>query len=186
MSFIFEMQLFAVQKRYFRPQKNDNKLKAVQTSYMNKNNNKINIKNKRATFDYEIIERFVAGIQLGGTEIKSIREGRASLVDAYCYFVGNELWAKGMNIAEYFYGTFNNHQPMRERKLLLHKKELYKLERKTKETGLTIIPVRLFINERGLAKLEIALAKGKKQYDKRETLKLKDTSREIDRIRKNF
>jgi len=149
-------------------------------------NNKINIKNKRATFDYEILDRFVAGIQLGGTEIKSIREGRASLVDAYCYFVSGELWAKGMNIAEYFYGTYNNHQPTRERKLLLHKKELYKLERKTKESGLTIIPMRLFINDRGLAKLEIGLAKGKKQYDKRETLKQKDSSREIDRIRKKY
>ena len=149
-------------------------------------NNKINIKNKRATFDYEIIERYIAGIQLGGTEIKSIREGRASLVDSYCYFVSGELWTKGMNIAEYFYGTYNNHQPTRERKLLLHKKELNKLERKTKESGLTIIPLRLFLNDRGYAKLEIALAKGKKQHDKRETLKQKDASREIDRIKKKF
>lgn len=148
--------------------------------------NKINIKNKRATFDYEILERFVAGILLGGTEIKSIREGRASLVDSYCYFIAGELWVKGMNIAEYFYGTFNNHQPTRERKLLLQKKELYKLERKTKESGLTIIPIRMFINERGFAKLEIALAKGKKQHDKRETLKQKDASREIDRVKKKY
>jgi len=148
--------------------------------------NKINIKNKRATFDYEILERFVAGILLGGTEIKSIREGRASLVDSYCYFIAGELWVKGMNIAEYFYGTFNNHQPTRERKLLLQKKELYKLERKTKESGLTIIPMRMFINERGFAKLEIALAKGKKQHDKRETLKQKDASREIDRVKKKY
>lgn len=148
--------------------------------------NKINIKNKRATFDYEILDRFVAGILLGGTEIKSIREGRASLVDSYCYFISGELWVKGMNIAEYFYGTFNNHQPTRERKLLLQKKELYKLERKTKESGLTIIPLRMFINERGFAKLEIALAKGKKQHDKRETLKQKDASREIDRVKKKY
>ncbi len=148
--------------------------------------NKINIKNKRASFDYEILERFVAGILLGGTEIKSIREGRASLVDSYCYFIAGELWVKGMNIAEYFYGTFNNHQPTRERKLLLQKKELYKLERKTKESGLTIIPIRMFINERGFAKLEIALAKGKKQHDKRETLKQKDASREIDRVKKKY
>lgn len=148
--------------------------------------NKINIKNKRATFDYEILERFVAGILLGGTEIKSIREGRASLVDSYCYFIAGELWVKGINIAEYFYGTFNNHQPTRERKLLLQKKELYKLERKTKESGLTIIPIRMFINERGFAKLEIALAKGKKQHDKRETLKQKDASREIDRVKKKY
>ena len=148
--------------------------------------NSINIKNKRAFFDYEIIDRFEAGLQLCGTEIKSIRQGRVSLVDTYCFFNRRELWTKGMNIAEYFYGTYNNHIPTRERKLLLQKKELRKLERKTKETGLTIVPLRLFINEKGLAKLEIALAKGKKQHDKRETLKMKDTSREIDRIRKNF
>jgi SsrA-binding protein len=148
--------------------------------------NKLNIKNKRAYFDYELLERFTAGIQLAGTEIKSIRQGRASLVDAYCFFVRNELWVKGMNIAEYFYGTFNNHQPTRERKLLLQGKELKKLERKTKESGLTIIPLRLFLNDRGLAKLEIALAKGKKQHDKRETLKQKDASREMDRVKKKY
>lgn len=149
-------------------------------------NNVINIKNKRAFFDYEIMERFNAGIQLFGTEIKSIREGRASLVDTFCYFINNELWTKGMNISEYFYGTYNNHEPKRERKLLLQKRELKRLGRKTRETGLTIVPLRLFINDKGLAKLEIALAKGKKQYDKRETLKLKDVSREMDRIRKNY
>lgn len=148
--------------------------------------NKINIKNKRATFDYEILEKFIAGIVLGGTEIKSIREGRASLVDSYCYFIAGELWVKGMNIAEYFYGTFNNHQPARERKLLLKKKELSKLERKTKESGLTIIPLRMFLNDRGLAKMEIALAKGKKQHDKRETLRQKDASREMDRVKKKY
>ena len=146
----------------------------------------INIRNKRATFDYEIIEKYVAGIQLAGTEIKSIREGKASLVDSYCYFVNGELWVKGVHIAEYFYGTYNNHQPNRERKLLLTKKELSKIERKTKESGLTIIPLRLFINERGLAKLEIALARGKKRHDKRETLKLKDAKREMDRQRKKY
>ncbi|HBG88049.1 MAG TPA: SsrA-binding protein [Marinilabiliaceae bacterium] len=148
--------------------------------------NKINIKNKRAYFDFELIEKFTAGIQLAGTEIKSIRAGKVSLVDAYCFFIKSELWIRGMNIAEYFYGTYNNHQPVRERKLLLQKKELYKLERKTKESGLTIIPLRLFINDRGLAKIEIALAKGKKQHDKRETLKQKDANREMDRIKKNF
>lgn len=148
--------------------------------------NKINIRNKRAFFDYEILEKWVAGIQLTGTEIKSVRNGRAALVDSYCYFVKGELWVKGMNISEYFYGTFNNHAPHRERKLLLQKKELNKLDRKTKESGLTIVPLRMFINDRGLAKLEIGLAKGKKQYDKRETLKLKDSKREMDRIRKNF
>lgn len=148
--------------------------------------NKINIKNKRAFFDFEILEKYVAGIQLAGTEIKSIRMGKASLVDAYCFFLRNELWVKGMNISEYFYGTYNNHQPVRERKLLLQRKELYKLERKTKESGLTIVPLRLFINERGLAKMELALAKGKKQHDKRETLKQKDARREMDRLTKKY
>jgi len=147
---------------------------------------KIYIKNKRATFDYEILERFVAGIQLYGTEIKSIRGGHASLPDSFCYFNDNELWVKGMRIAEYFYGTFNNHAPERERKLLLKRKELDKLERKIKESGLTIIPLALFINEKGLAKLEIGLAQGKKQYDKRETLKLKDAKREMERVQKHF
>jgi SsrA-binding protein len=146
----------------------------------------INIRNKKATFDFEIIERYVAGIQLAGTEIKSIRLGKASLVDSYCYFVNGELFIKGMNVAEYFYGTYNNHQPLRERKLLLQRKELYKLERKTKESGLTIVTLRLFLNDRGFAKVEIALARGKKQHDKRETLKLKDDKREMDRVVKKF
>ncbi|MGQ1888877.1 SsrA-binding protein SmpB [Thermophagus sp. OGC60D27] len=147
---------------------------------------RINIRNKRAFFDYEIIDKFVAGIQLTGTEIKSVRNGRAGLVDSYCYFKRGELWLKGMNISEYFYGTFNNHAPLRERKLLLTKKELQKLERKTKESGLTIVPLRMFLNDRGFAKLEIGLAQGKKQHDKREALKAKDSKRELDRIRKNF
>ncbi len=146
----------------------------------------IYIKNRRATFDYEILERFIAGIQLYGTEIKSIRGGHASLPDSFCYFHNSELWVKGMRIAEYFYGTFNNHAPERDRKLLLKRKELNKLERKTKESGLTIIPLALFINEKGLAKLEIGLAQGKKQYDKRESLKLKDAKREMDRVQKHF
>ncbi len=146
--------------------------------------NNINIRNKRASFEYELLERFVAGIQLVGTEIKSIRLGKASLVDCYCFFVRNELFIKGMNVAEYFYGTYNNHMPMRERKLLMQRKELNKLERKTKESGLTIIPLKLFMNERGFIKVEIALGKGKKQYDKRETLKLKDAKRDMDRVTK--
>lgn len=144
----------------------------------------INIRNKRASFDYEFIEKLIAGIQLYGTEIKSIRAGKASLVDAFCFFIKGELWVKGMHISEYKFGTYYNHEEKRERKLLLNKKELIKLERKTKETGLTIIPTRLFINDRGLAKLEIALARGKKSYDKRETLKQKDAKREIDRMMK--
>lgn len=148
--------------------------------------NQINIKNRRASFDYELLERYIAGIQLAGTEIKSIRGGHASLVDTFCYFNKGELWVKGMRVSEYFYGTFNNHVPDRERKLLLQKKELVKLERKLKESGLTIVPLRLFINERGYAKLEIALARGKKQYDKRETLKEKDAKRDMDRVVKRF
>ncbi|MBP5419426.1 MAG: SsrA-binding protein SmpB [Bacteroidales bacterium] len=146
----------------------------------------INIKNRRATFDYEIIDTYVAGVMLCGTEMKSIRGGHASLVDSFCYFNRNELWVKGMRVSEYFYGTYNNHKPDRERKLLLQRKELDKLQRKTKEGGLTIVPLRLFINDRGLAKLEIALARGKKQFDKRETLKQKDAQRDIDRVIKRF
>ncbi len=147
---------------------------------------KIHIKNKRATFDYEILDRYVAGIELYGTEIKSLRGGHASLPDSFCYFNNGELWVKGMRIAEYFYGTFNNHAPERERKLLLHRKELNELQRKVTESGLTIVPIVLFINEKGLAKLEIGLAKGKKQYDKRETLKEKDARRDMDRVIKRF
>lgn len=146
----------------------------------------VNIKNKRATFDYEFVETFTAGIVLTGTEIKSIRLGKASLVDTYCFFARGELWVKNMHITEYFYGSYNNHTVRRDRKLLLNKKEIKKLERSTKETGFTIIPVRMFINEKGLAKLVIALAKGKKQYDKRESLKEKDDKRDMDRIRKNY
>jgi SsrA-binding protein len=146
--------------------------------------NNINIKNKKAYFEYEIIETFTAGLMLQGTEIKSIREGKAGLVDSYCQFFEGELYVKNMHIAEYFYGTYNNHESKRERKLLLQKKELRKLERKVKETGLTIIPLRLFIDERGWAKLDIGLAKGKKVYDKRETLKQNDARRDIDRAMK--
>lgn len=149
-------------------------------------NDKVYIKNRRATFDYEILERYVAGIVLFGTEIKSIRGGHASLPDSYCFFNMGELWVKGMRVAEYFYGTFNNHAPERERKLLLQRKELRKLDRKTKESGLTIVPLALFINDHGLAKLEIGLARGKKQYDKRETIKEKDAKRDIERATKRF
>lgn len=147
-------------------------------------NNNILIKNKRATFDYELIERFVAGIQLFGTEIKSIRDGKAGLVDTFCSFINDELWVRNMYIAEYFFGTYNNHEIRRDRKLLLNKRELKKLQKATKESGLTIVPVKLFLNERGLAKLEIALAKGKKQYDKRQSLKEKEDKREMDRMKK--
>ena len=142
----------------------------------------INIKNKRATFDYELIDTYTAGIVLTGTEIKSIRLGKASLVDTYCYFVNNELWVKNMHISEYFYGSYNNHTARRERKLLLTKKELDKLKRGSLDPGFTLIPVRLCINEKGLAKVVVALAKGKKQYDKRQSLKEKDDKRDMARM----
>ncbi|MGF7141215.1 SsrA-binding protein SmpB [Roseimarinus sediminis] len=146
--------------------------------------NKINIKNKKAFFEYEIIDKYVAGIQLQGTEIKSIREGRAGLVDSYCQFFSGELYVKNMHISEYKFGSLNNHESKRERKLLLQKRELDKLERKLKESGLTLVPLRLFMTDSGLAKLELALAKGKKTFDKRETLKRKDAKRDIDRAMK--
>lgn len=142
----------------------------------------VNIKNKRATFDYELLDIYTAGIVLTGTEIKSLRQGKASLVDTYCFFEKGELWVRNMNIAEYFYGTYNNHNARRDRKLLLNRKELQKLLRLTRETGFTIIPVRLFINEKGLAKLVIAVAKGKKEYDKRQSLKEKEDKRDMDRM----
>lgn len=144
----------------------------------------VNIKNKRASFDYEFIEKFVAGIRLTGTEIKSIRLNKASLVDAFCSFTNGELYVRNMHIAEYYWGNLNNHDPRRERKLLLTSKELARLQKKSQEKGLTIVAIRMFINEKGLAKLEIALAKGKKEYDKRESLKQKDASREMDRAMK--
>lgn len=142
----------------------------------------INIRNKRATFDYEILDTFRAGIVLTGTEIKSIRQGKASLVDSYCFFANGELWVKNMYVAEYFYGSYNNHVARRDRKLLLEKKELKKLERLIKESGFTIIPSRLFINEKGLAKLNIALGKGKKSYDKRQSIKEREDKRSMDRM----
>ncbi|GHT10426.1 SsrA-binding protein [Bacteroidia bacterium] len=143
--------------------------------------NNIVIKNKKASFDYEFIETFVAGIVLTGTEIKSIRLGKASLVDTYCTVIGRELWVKNMNISEYFYGTYNNHVARRDRKLLLNRKELNKIERLVKDTGITIVPTKLFLNEKGLAKIVIAVAKGKKEYDKRQTLREKDDKRDMDR-----
>jgi len=145
----------------------------------------INIRNKRASFDYEFIEKYTAGIVLAGTEIKSIRAGKASLVDSFCYFANNELWTKGIHISEYKFGSYYNHIEKRDRKLLLNRKELDKIERKVKESGLTIVPVKLFISDKGYAKLIIALAKGKKTYDKRETLKTKDAKRDMDRARKH-
>jgi SsrA-binding protein len=146
--------------------------------------NEIVVKNKKATFQFEIVEKFTAGIVLKGTEIKSIRMGRASFVDSYCYFIGDELWVKGLHIAEYAWGTYNNHDPKQDRKLLLTRKELIKLKRRSQEKGLTIIALKLFINERGLAKVDIALARGKQLHDKRDDLREKDVRRELDRARK--
>ena len=146
--------------------------------------NNVQIKNKKAFFEFEIIEKYVAGIVLTGTEIKSIRMGKANFIDTYCHFVNGELWVKGLNISEYDWGTYNNHDPRQERKLLLNRKELIKLNRQSQEKGLTIVALKLFINDNGYAKLEIAIARGKKSHDKRETLKQKDAKREMDRYTK--
>lgn len=143
----------------------------------------INIKNKQATFQYELIEKFIAGIALMGTEIKSIREGKVNLQDGYCYFNNGQVFTKGINITPYAQGTHYNHEAARERKLLLKKSEISRLESKVEEKGLTLIPVRLFISERGFAKLEIALARGKKTHDKRESIKERDVKRELSRIK---
>lgn len=146
-----------------------------------KQNNKVNIKNKKASFEFEFIDIFIAGMVLTGTEIKSIRDNKASITEAYCTFEKGELFVRNMYIAEYFDGTYNNHPTKRDRKLLLNKQELKKLHSKTKEKGLTIIPIKLFMNEKGLAKLQIALAKGKKTFDKRDSLKEKSVKRDMDR-----
>jgi len=146
--------------------------------------NKINISNKKAFFNYEILDKYIAGIRLQGTEIKSIRLGKASLVDSFCDFEGHELFVKNLNISEYVLGTHYNHAPRRTRKLLLERAELFKLRRAAEQKGLTIIPLRLFISEKGFAKLEIALAKGKKEYDKRDTIKDRDSKRDLARYTK--
>ena len=145
--------------------------------------NDVNIKNRKATYEYSLIDKYVAGIVLKGTEIKSIKEGKASLQEAYCHIYNEELYIKGMHIAVFYEGTYNNHEPIRERKLLLGKKEIRKIDTKFKEKGLSIIPLRLFINQRGFAKLEIALAKGKKIHDKRDSIKDRDVKRELDRAK---
>ena len=153
---------------------------------MDKRKNIINIKNRRATFDYIISDTYIAGIVLTGTEIKSIRQGKAGLTDTYCVFTNNELWVKNMYIAEYFYGSYNNHSTRRDRKLLLEQKELRKLRQSVKNPGFTIVPMRLYINEKGLAKLVIGLARGKHEYDKRESIKERDDKREIARIKRHY
>ncbi len=144
--------------------------------------NRINIKNKKAYHNYEIRDKYVAGIQLSGTEIKSIRMGKVNLGEAYCHFENKELYVRGMQIAEYAWASFNTHTPGRDRKLLLNKIELKKLQRKVKESGLTIAALRLFMADSGFAKLEIGLAKGKREFDKRDTIKRKDTQRQMDRL----
>ena len=144
--------------------------------------NQITIKNKRASFDYELLETFTAGLVLTGTEIKSIRLGKASLVDTFAIVEHGEVWVKNMYVAEYFFGTYNNHAPRRERKLLLNRKEIRRLQTAAKDRGFTLVPTRLFINERGLAKLVLAIARGKKEYDKRQSIRERDDRREMDRM----
>jgi SsrA-binding protein len=145
--------------------------------------NDINVRNRQASFQYELLDKYIAGMVLKGTEIKSIREGKVNLQDGYCYFSNGELFVKGVTINAYAQGTHYNHETQRERKLLLKRSELRKLEQKN-EKGLTIVPLRLFINERGYAKLEIALARGKKMYDKREAIKERDAKRQLDRLKR--
>lgn len=140
------------------------------------------IKNRQAFFEYYIDDKYVAGIMLTGTEVKSLRAGKASFNDSYCIFQKGELWIKSFHISEYTHGTFNNHDPIRERKLLLNRRELKKLDSKIKEKGYTIVPLRLFFNDKNLAKVEIGLAKGKKLHDKRETIKQRDSDRELKRF----
>jgi SsrA-binding protein len=148
--------------------------------------NKIEIKNRKARFEYEIIDKYTAGIVLAGTEIKAIRLGKASIAEGFCEFKNNELFVINMTVQEYSHATYFNHAPKAERKLLLNRKELKKLEKAVVNTGNTIVPLRLFVNEKGLAKLDIALAKGKKLFDKRETLKNRDNKRHLDAVKKEF
>ncbi|SKB61845.1 SsrA-binding protein [Salegentibacter salinarum] len=153
---------------------------------MKKTSNTINIKNRKARFEYEILDKYVAGIKLAGTEIKAIRQGKASIAESFCEFQNNELFVINMHVEEYSHATHFNHNPKSERKLLLQRRELRKLEKEVKNSGLTIIPLRVFINDRGLAKMQIALAKGKKLYDKRETIKDRESKRKLDRIKKEY
>ena len=146
----------------------------------------VSIKNKKASFEYFFIDTFTAGIVLTGTEIKSIRLGKASLVDTFCYINNGEIWVKGMNVSPYFYGSYSNHEAKRDRKLLLNKREINKLQEATKQTGYTIVPILVFIDGHGRAKVDIALCIGKKEYDKRQTLKEKEDRREMDRAMKHY
>lgn len=142
----------------------------------------INIQNKKARFNYEIGDTYTVGIVLTGTEIKSIRDGKASLVDSYCLIENGEVWVKQMNVSEYFYGSYNNHVARRDRKLLLNRKEIAKLQKASENPGFTIVPLRVFINDRGLAKMVIGVGRGKKEYDKRQTLRERDDKRQLDRL----
>ncbi len=144
--------------------------------------NQVNIKNRRATFDYEIVETFTAGMVLTGTEIKSIRQGKASLSDSWCIVDRGEVWAKNINISEYFYGSYNNHTARRDRKLLLNKKEIARLAKSAEDPGYTIVPLRIFISDRGFAKLVIGVGRGKKQYDKRQSIKEREDKRNLARV----
>ncbi len=146
----------------------------------------VSIRNKKASFEYFFVETYTAGMVLTGTEIKSIRLGKASLVDSYCYINNGEIWVKGMHIAPYFFGSYNNHEARRDRKLLLNKREIRRLREAIKQVGFTIIPILVFIDDHGMAKMDIALAKGKKMYDKRQTLKDKEDLRSMDRARKHY
>ncbi len=146
----------------------------------------VSIRNKKASFEYFFIDTYTAGIVLTGTEIKSIRLGKASLVDSFCYINNGEVWVKGMNISPYFFGSYNNHEAKRDRKLLLNKREINKLQAGTKQPGFTIVPVLLFIDSNGRAKVDIALARGKKEFDKRQTLKQKEDRREMERAIKHY
>ena len=150
-----------------------------------KRTSEIKIRNKKATFLYELVETFTAGIQLLGTEVKSIRAGKASLTETYCSFVDNELYLRNMHINEYELGGYTNHEPRRDRKLLLTRKELKKLEKKMKEKGFTIVPLSMYFTEKGIVKVDIALARGKQQFDKRQDIKNRDTKRELDRAMKH-
>lgn len=146
----------------------------------------IQIKNKKAAFEYFFIEEYTAGMVLTGTEIKSIRAGKASLVDTYCTIINGEVWVKGMSVSPYFYGSYNNHDQKRDRKLLLNRREIARLDSATRQTGYTIVPTLIWIDENGRAKMDLALCKGKKAYDKRQTLKEKEDRREMDRAMKDF
>ena len=146
----------------------------------------VQIRNKKASFEYFFVDTYTAGIVLTGTEIKSIRLGKASLVDTFCYINNGEIWVKGMNVSPYFYGSYSNHEAKRDRKLLLTKREIHKLQEATKAVGFTIVPTLVFIDDKGMAKMDIALARGKKEFDKRQTLKEKEDRREMDRAIKRF